>query len=257
MLYREARIRATNLTFIFWDVLYPLGYLLVFGVGMIAPLGLRRAVDRGRLQRVLPGRRARHGELRHRVEHGVVVLHGPRQRHLLRDAHLPDEPLAVSARQGAVQRRWSRWCRRSSRSRSPRVLLDVPIASAVCRCSSPRRRRRHGRLVLLLRDLRADDPAQRRVQHGDVDLLLRVPVRELDVLSGRAAAGGVPRRRAANPITWQVDVLRYATIGLGDPTAAARSHRVPGVHPCDVRGALLALRRESYPASGGRRRRWR
>jgi ABC-type multidrug transport system permease subunit len=31
---REARIRATNLIFIFWDVLYPLGYLLVFGVGM-------------------------------------------------------------------------------------------------------------------------------------------------------------------------------------------------------------------------------
>jgi ABC-type multidrug transport system permease subunit len=34
VLAREARIRATNLLFIFWDVLYPLGYLLVFGVGM-------------------------------------------------------------------------------------------------------------------------------------------------------------------------------------------------------------------------------
>jgi ABC-2 type transport system permease protein len=34
VLYREGRIRATNLTFIFWDVLYPLGYLLVFGVAM-------------------------------------------------------------------------------------------------------------------------------------------------------------------------------------------------------------------------------
>jgi ABC-2 type transport system permease protein len=31
---REARIRATNLLFIFWDVIYPLGYLLVFGVGL-------------------------------------------------------------------------------------------------------------------------------------------------------------------------------------------------------------------------------
>lgn len=31
---REARIRATNVLFIFWDVLYPLGYLLVFGVGL-------------------------------------------------------------------------------------------------------------------------------------------------------------------------------------------------------------------------------
>jgi ABC-2 type transport system permease protein len=34
VLAREARIRATNLLFIFWDVVYPLGYLLVFGVAM-------------------------------------------------------------------------------------------------------------------------------------------------------------------------------------------------------------------------------
>ena len=34
ILAREGRIRATNLLFIFWDVVYPLGYLLVFGVGM-------------------------------------------------------------------------------------------------------------------------------------------------------------------------------------------------------------------------------
>jgi ABC-type multidrug transport system permease subunit len=34
VMYREGRIRATNALFIFWDVVYPLGYLLVFGVGM-------------------------------------------------------------------------------------------------------------------------------------------------------------------------------------------------------------------------------
>lgn len=34
VMYREGRIRATNLLFIFWDVVYPLGYLLVFGVGL-------------------------------------------------------------------------------------------------------------------------------------------------------------------------------------------------------------------------------
>lgn len=39
MLHREARLRATNATFIFWDVVYPLGYLLVFGVGMSSALG--------------------------------------------------------------------------------------------------------------------------------------------------------------------------------------------------------------------------
>lgn len=39
MFYRESTIRATNLVFIFWDVFYPLGYMLVFGVGVNAALG--------------------------------------------------------------------------------------------------------------------------------------------------------------------------------------------------------------------------
>jgi ABC-2 type transport system permease protein len=37
--YREGKIRITNLTFIFWDMVYPLGYLLLFGVGINAALG--------------------------------------------------------------------------------------------------------------------------------------------------------------------------------------------------------------------------
>src|SRR6187431_288846 len=45
IMYREAKIRATNLTFIFWDLFYPLGYLLVFGVGINASLGF--ATDPG------------------------------------------------------------------------------------------------------------------------------------------------------------------------------------------------------------------
>jgi ABC-2 type transport system permease protein len=39
ILYREGKIRATNLTFIFWDLCYPLAYLLVFGVGMTKAFG--------------------------------------------------------------------------------------------------------------------------------------------------------------------------------------------------------------------------
>jgi ABC-2 type transport system permease protein len=39
VMMREGKIRATNLLFIFWDLLYPLGYLLVFGVGINASLG--------------------------------------------------------------------------------------------------------------------------------------------------------------------------------------------------------------------------
>jgi ABC-2 type transport system permease protein len=39
MLYREGKIRATNITFVFWDLFYPLCYLLVFGVGVSSALG--------------------------------------------------------------------------------------------------------------------------------------------------------------------------------------------------------------------------
>ena len=45
VLFREAKIRATNLTFIFWDLLYPLGYLLVFGLGMNASLGFTKELS--------------------------------------------------------------------------------------------------------------------------------------------------------------------------------------------------------------------
>ncbi|MGE0450406.1 MAG: ABC transporter permease [Vicinamibacterales bacterium] len=44
VLAREGRIRATNLLFIFWDVVYPLGYLLVFGLGMNATMGFTAAL---------------------------------------------------------------------------------------------------------------------------------------------------------------------------------------------------------------------
>jgi ABC-2 type transport system permease protein len=39
VMVREGKIRATNATFIFWDVVYPLGYLLVFARGMRASMG--------------------------------------------------------------------------------------------------------------------------------------------------------------------------------------------------------------------------
>jgi ABC-2 type transport system permease protein len=39
VMYREGKIRATNITFIFWDLFYPLLYLLVFGVGIDHTLG--------------------------------------------------------------------------------------------------------------------------------------------------------------------------------------------------------------------------
>lgn len=37
--YREGRIRFTNAAYMFWDLAYPMGYLLVFGVGMSTSMG--------------------------------------------------------------------------------------------------------------------------------------------------------------------------------------------------------------------------
>lgn len=39
IVYRESKIRSTNVTFLFFDLFYPLLYLLVFGVGVNAALG--------------------------------------------------------------------------------------------------------------------------------------------------------------------------------------------------------------------------
>jgi ABC-2 type transport system permease protein len=39
VMVREGRIRITNVTFIIWDLLFPIGYLLVFGVGVSHAFG--------------------------------------------------------------------------------------------------------------------------------------------------------------------------------------------------------------------------
>ena len=88
MLYREARLRATNATFIFWDVVYPLAYLLVFGVGMSSAVGGNfGGVNAGYNEFFLGG--VLGWRVRDCLQHRVVAVHGSRQRHLLRDAHLP------------------------------------------------------------------------------------------------------------------------------------------------------------------------
>lgn len=47
VMYREGKIRTTNLTFIFWDLFYPLGYLLVFGVSISSALDFTGGLDVG------------------------------------------------------------------------------------------------------------------------------------------------------------------------------------------------------------------
>ena len=195
--FARAKIRATNSLFIFWDLFYPLGYLLVFGVGMNASLA-SRAGSAG-------------------VDYNAFFLAGV---------------LGMASFGIASNTSWSFFLDRDNgifyemltypMSRSQyllgKVLFNVAVAlvqavadgrarGVVARRAgalrSPaaargRGRRRHGGLVLLLRDLRAADPPQRRVQHRHVGLLFRVPVRELDVLPARSAAEGAsgsPRSR--------------------------------------------------------------
>jgi ABC-2 type transport system permease protein len=45
ILTREYKIRVTNFTFIFWDLFFPLGYLFVFGVGVNTSLGFTAAAQ--------------------------------------------------------------------------------------------------------------------------------------------------------------------------------------------------------------------
>jgi ABC-type multidrug transport system permease subunit len=40
VIYREARLRAGNMTFLFWDLCFPLLYMLIFGVGVSLGLGV-------------------------------------------------------------------------------------------------------------------------------------------------------------------------------------------------------------------------
>jgi ABC-type multidrug transport system permease subunit len=49
----------------------------------------------------------------------------------------------------------------------------------------------------------------------------------------------------ANPVTWHVDVMRYATIGLGDPrTIAIEAAGFVVFTVVSFAGALYTLRRE-------------
>ena len=191
VLFREAKIRATNLTFIFWDLLYPLGYLLVFGLGMNASLGFTKELSG--------------------LDYNAFFLAGV---------------LGMASFGIASNTSWSFFLDRDNGifyemltyplSRSQylvgKVLFNVGIAlvqalltvalSAMLLHVAVLTHRllllvggdgdRDVGLVLLLRDLCVADSPQRYVQRPHVGVLFPVLVCELDVLSVGAAAEGVP-----------------------------------------------------------------
>jgi ABC-2 type transport system permease protein len=215
VMYREGKIRATNLTFIFWDVVYPLGYLLVFGVGMSHAVG------------ALPGG----------LDYNAFFLGGV---------------LGMASFGIAANTAWSFFMDRDNGifyemltyplSRSEyligKVLFNVLIASAQATVT-----------VLLARALLAV-PVRfdllpvlvAAVVVGTAGwfffyAIFALQIRRNDAFNTVTSIfyfvflfassmfypleplpAGFRQVAYANPITWQVDLLRYATVGAGDPS---------------------------------------
>ena len=220
VLVREAKIRATNSLFIFWDLVYPLGYLLVFGIGVNASLGFTSG---------LAG-----------VEYNAFFLAGVLGMasfgiasntswsfFLDRDNGIFDEMLTYP------MRRWEHLLGKVLFNMLVAVvqaLLTIVLATVLLRIPV-----RFDRLPLLIAATLVGTAGwfffyaifALRIRRNDayntvtsvfyfVILFASSMFYPLDPLprTFRLAA-------SANPITWQIDVLRYATIGVGDPRRIA------------------------------------
>jgi ABC-type multidrug transport system permease subunit len=244
MLYREARLRATNATFIFWDVVYPLAYLLVFGVGMSHALGgefagsragynafflagvlgmasfgiasntawsLFMDRDNGIFYEMLTYPLSRAAYLIGKVLFNGVIALVQALVTVMLAALLLDVPL-----------RWSGF---------PLLVAAVAVGTAGWFFF-------YAIFALLIRR----NDAFNTVTSIFYFVFLFAssmfyPVDPLPTVFRIAAA--------ANPITWQVDVLRYATIGLGSPsTLLVQSGLFLAFTAVCFAGALTALRRQ-------------
>ena len=216
VMYREGKIRSTNLTFIFWDVVYPLGYLLVFGVGMSRAVGA-----------ALPGG----------LDYNAFFLGGV---------------LGMASFGIAANTAWSFFMDRDNGifyemltyplSRSEyligKVLFNVLIASAQAAVTVLMARAllgvpvRFDLLPLLVAAVAVGTAGwfffyaifALRIRRNDafntvtsifyfVFLFASSMFYPLEPLPA-----GFRLVAYANPITWQVDLLRYATVGAGDPS---------------------------------------
>jgi ABC-type multidrug transport system permease subunit len=236
IMMREAKIRVTNLTFIFWDLFYPLGYLLVFGVGIDASLGFTSSATG--------------------VDYNAFFLAGV---------------LAMASFGIAANTSWSFFLDRDNGifyemltyplSRSQyllgKVLFNVMIAVL------------QTAITILLAGVVLDVPLG--IVHWPLVsgamivgtagwfffyAVFALRIRRNDAFNTVTSifyfvflfASSMfypieplpPAFRAvayANPITWQVDIVRYATVGLGDPT---RLSLEAGAFVVFTAGAFLA-----------------
>jgi ABC-2 type transport system permease protein len=217
---REAKIRATNLLFIFWDLLYPLGYLLVFGVGINASLGFTSAIagveynafflagvlsmasfgiasntswsffldrDNGIFYEMLTYPMSRSQYLLGKVLFNVLIGVLQSAITVLLAAVLLDVPLRAAG-----------W---------PLLALGIIVGTAGWFFFYA---------IFALRIRRNDAFNTVTSIFYFAFLFASSMFYPLDPLPRAFQAVSY-----ANPITWQVDVLRYATIGLGNPTHIA------------------------------------
>ena len=215
VLVREAKIRATNSLFIFWDLVYPLGYLLVFGIGVNASLGFTSG---------LAG-----------VEYNAFFLAGVLGMasfgiasntswsfFLDRDNGIFDEMLTYP------MRRWEHLLGKVLFNMLVAVvqaLLTIVLATVLLRVPV-----RFDRLPLLIAATLVGTAGwfffyaifALRIRRNDAyNTVTSVFYFVFQFASSMFyPLDPLPRTfrlaASANPITWQIDVLRYATIGVGD-----------------------------------------
>jgi ABC-type multidrug transport system permease subunit len=245
IIYREGRIRATNLLFIFWDVVYPLGYLLVFGVGLnsavrftgdpaaadynafflagvlgMASFGIASNTawsffldrDNGIYFEMLTYPISRAQYLVGKVLFNILIA-------LVQAA----VTIGLAAALLGVPVRWAM---------SPLVAVMVIVGTAGWFF-----------LYAIFAVLIRRNDAFNTVTSVFYFVLLFAssmfyPLEPLPAALRMAAY--------ANPITWQVDVLRYATTGLGDPSILSLEIAGFGLFTAaSFLGALAALRKDS------------
>lgn len=244
MLYREARLRATNATFIFWDVVYPLAYLLVFGVGMSHALGGEfggsgadyNAFFLGGVLGMASFGIASNTAWSLFMDRDNGIFYEMLTYPLSRSAYLIGKVLfnalialvqasvtvALAALLLDVDVQWARF---------PLLLAAVAIGTAGWFFF-------YAIFALMIRRNDAFNTVTSIFYF--VFLFASSMFYPVDPLPAafRAVA-------AANPITWQVDVLRFTTIGLGSPsTLLVESAAFLGFTTICFAGALTALKRQ-------------
>jgi ABC-type multidrug transport system ATPase subunit len=235
----EGKIRATNLTFTFWDLFY-----------RSVPARIRRRHDAGRGMtppgigadyNAFSGWRPRHGRFRIASntawsffmdrDNGIffeMLTYPMRRAEYLVGKCLFNLLIAVA--QAAVTVILAR------------AVLGVPIRCGCCRCSQAVLAEPPGGSSSM-RSLRYD-PAH-DIFNTVTSCSTSCSLRQLDVSIRQALPSPIREIAYANPITWHVDVLRFATIGMGAPSwIAIEAAAFAAFTVASFAAALWALRHQ-------------